>query len=77
MADLLRDFWHVILSALVGLVFIIRLEGKTKTHDVEIKALKTQRDADQQEARRSREETHQMLRDMNAKLDRLIERNMK
>ena len=77
MGDLIRDFWHVILTGIAAIVFIIRMEGRTSFHGLEIDRLQRQRDSDQAAAQRSRDETHRMLHDMDAKLDRLIERNMK
>ena len=77
MGDLIRDFWHVILTGIAAIVFIIRMEGRTAFHGLEIDRLQRQRDSDQAAAQRSRDETHRMLHDMDAKLDRLIERNMK
>lgn len=77
MAEIVKEYWGIILSAVAALVFIIRMEGRTAVHTVEIDRLQRQRDADMAAAQRSRDETHRMLHDMDAKLDRLIERNLK
>lgn len=77
MAEIIKEYWGIILSAVAALVFIIRMEGRTAVHTVEIDRLQRQRDADMAAAQRSRDETHRMLHDMDAKLDRLIERNLK
>jgi hypothetical protein len=77
MNDILKEFWALIMLAASTLVYVIRAEGKQDFHEKEILRLQHQRDMDQQAAMRSREETHHMLRDMDIKLDRLIERNMK
>ncbi len=85
METLIRDFWHVLLAIAGVIVFAIRHEGKTIFHGAEIKRLqdqrdddlraaKEQRDEDQRAAMLSRGETHQMLRDIATKLDRLVER---
>jgi hypothetical protein len=77
MNDLLKDYWHVVLSVLAAVVFVIRMEGRMSFHGIEIKRLQKQRDDDQNHHQRSRDELHTMLRDMDSKLDRLIERNLK
>ena len=77
MGDLIREFWAIIVGAVAIIVFVIRMEGKTSFHGIELERLQRQRDADMAAAQRSRDETHRMLHDMDAKLDRLIERQMK
>lgn len=77
MGDLIKEFWAVILGAVGVIVFIIRMEQRTSFHGIELERLQRQRDADMAAAQRSRDETHRMLHDMDAKLDRLIERQMK
>jgi len=86
--EILKELWYLLAAGVAMIVFIVRMEGKTSMHGLEIERLQRQRDADQalaQETRkddqaaaqRSRDETHRMLHDMDQKLDRLIERNMK
>jgi len=77
MTELIKDAWEIILAGLAVVVFIIRMEGRTSFHAVELERLQRQRDSDQAAHQRSRDETHRMLHDMDAKLDRLIERNLK
>ena len=77
MTDLIKEFWAIIIGGAAVIVFIIRQEGRTNSHATELGRLQRQRDADQLAAQRSRDETHRMLHDMDAKLDRLIERQMK
>lgn len=77
MTDLIKDAWEFILAAVALIVFFVRMEGRANLHSVEINRLQKQRDTDMEHSLRSREETHKMLGDMNAKLDRLIERNLK
>lgn len=77
MTDLIKDAWEFILTGIAIIIFVIRMEGRANFHGIEITRLQRQRDMDQESAMKSREETHNMLRDMNAKLDRLIERNLK
>jgi len=77
MSDLIKEFWAIILAGVGVVVFIIRMEGRTAFHAIEIQRLQLQRDKDQDAAQRSRDETHRMLHDMDMKLDRLIERQIK
>jgi len=77
MPEIIRDYWHIIGAAIGAVIFVVRMEGRTSFHAVELERLQRQRDADQEAAQRSRDETHRMLHDMNAKLDRLIERQLK
>lgn len=75
--DIFKEYWHLVVAGIGIVVFIVRMEGRTNFHGVELDRLQRQRDADQAAAQRSRDETHRMLHDMDAKLDRLIERQMK
>ena len=77
MFEVIRDYWHIIGAALAGSWFIVRTEDRTAENGREIARLQTQRDADQAAHQRSRDETHGLLRDVNGKLDRLIERMIK
>lgn len=77
MAELIRDFWQIILAVIGALAFAIRTEAKTAEHTRDLIRLQTQRDNDQAAHQRSRDETHGLLRDVNSKLDRLIERMIK
>ena len=75
--EVVLTYWQPFLALVAAIFFIVRLESKTSEHDKELARLQVQRDADQASHQRSRDETHGMLRDMNSKLDRLIERMMK
>lgn len=75
--EIFLTYWQLFLGVFGAVVFVVRTEGKTREHDRELSRLQVQRDADQTAHQRSRDETHGMLRDMNSKLDRLIERMMK
>jgi hypothetical protein len=77
MSDILKEWWHVIAAAVGAVVFIIRMEGRTGQHAIEIARLWKQRDEDQASAQRSRTETHEKLDEVSRKLDRVIERLMK
>lgn len=77
MIETIREFWQIIATALGAAFFIVRMESRTAEHGRELARLQTQRDADQAAHQRSRDETHGLLRDVNSKLDRLIERMIK
>ncbi len=85
MPELLIEFWEVILLIGGALIYAIRQEGKLNTLFMEMDAVKRQRDEDramyqkQREedraaAQKSRDEVHSTLKDVNDKLDRLVER---
>lgn len=75
--EVFLTYWQIVLTFFGAIVFVVRTESKTKEHDRELARLQLQRDADQASHQRSRDETHGVLRDMNSKLDRLIERMIK
>lgn len=75
--DLFNQFWNMITAGILALVFVIRMEMAIRYHTKELERLERQRDKDVEDSRVSRNETHQMLRDMDTKLDRLIERNLR
>lgn len=76
MEVLIREFWEFLVVAAGVIIYAIRLEGKLNVFGVEIDAVKRQREEDKQDAAKSREEVHKMLRDISDKLDRVIERSI-
>lgn len=75
--EVILTYWQILLTFLAAIIFVVRTESRTREHDKDLTRLQVQRDNDQAAHQRSRDETHGMLRDMNSKLDRLIERMMK
>jgi uncharacterized FlaG/YvyC family protein len=75
--NVVLEYWQVFLTLIGSIIFVVRTESKTSALEKEATRLQNQRDADQVAHQRSRDETHGMLRDMNSKLDRLVERMMK
>ena len=77
MGEVLREWWHALVALTAIGVYLLRLEAKTLLQGAEISRLWRQRDEDQASARQSRVEVHEKLDEVNAKLDRLIERLMR
>ena len=77
MADLVREFWGVILSALGFVVWLVRLEGLGKTNAGEIRSLWRQRNEDLESHRRARDETNEVLAEMRADIKTLLARGTK
>ena len=73
--DTIREWWGAIM-ALTGLgVWLVRLEGASKTALREIARLEKQLDADRQAISETRKEQNEMLREMRADIKRLLERS--
>lgn len=75
--DVIREYWNQIAAFGFAFAFIVRMEMALRFQGKELTRLEKQRDKDVEDSRVSRNETHAMLHDMNAKLDRLIERNLR
>ncbi len=77
MADLAREFWGVIVSAIGFVVWLVRLEGLGKSNAGEIRALWRQRNEDLESHRLARDETNRVLAEMRADIKTLLARGMK
>lgn len=77
MPELIQDFWQLLVFLVTSVVYVIRMEGKIGVLVNEIEMLKARSSEDRNDARVSRDEVHRMLKDVNDKLDRLIERQIK
>lgn len=77
MADLVRDFWGVILSMIGGVVWMVRLESLGKQNAGEIRSLWRQRNEDLESHRRARDETNEVLAEMRADIKTLLARASK
>lgn len=77
MPELIQDFWQLLVFLVTSIVYVIRMEGKIGVLVNEIEMLKTRSSEDRNDAKVSRDEVHRMLKDVNDKLDRLIERQIK
>ena len=77
LGDALLGYFPLLMVFTGVVVFAIRTEGKILVLAKEIESLWRQRIADQESAKISREEIHDMLKQISAKLDRLTEKMIK
>ena len=73
--DSIRAWWGAIMAATGLGVWLVRLEGASKTALREISRLEKQLDADRQAISETRKEQNEMLREMRADIKRLLERS--
>lgn len=73
--DPIREWWGAIMAATGLGVWLIRLEGASKTALREVERLEKQLDADRQSSSEARREQNEMLREMRADIKRLLERS--
>ena len=73
--DSIREWWGAIMAAAGLGVWLIRLEGASKTALREVERLEKQLDADRKTSSESRREQNEMLREMRADIKRLLERS--
>lgn len=71
----IREFWSMIVSAVAVVIWLVRLEGKVIAAGREIARLEEQMDEDRKDAKDSRRETHDMLKEVRNDIKRLLERN--
>lgn len=73
--DVIKEWWGAIM-AMTGLgVWLVRLEGSSKTALREISRLEKQMETDREATRANRQEQNDMLREMRGDIKRLLERN--
>ena len=73
--DTIREWWAAIMAATGLGVWLVRLEGSSKTALREIARLEKQLDADRKAISETRKEQNEMLREMRADIKRLLERS--
>ena len=73
--DTIREWWGAIMAATGLGVWLIRLEGASKTALREVERLEKQLDADRRSISETRREQNEMLREMRADIKRLLERS--
>jgi len=73
--DVIKEWWGAIL-AVTGLgVWLVRLEGSSKTALREVARLEKQMEADRTATQANRQEQNDMLREMRGDIKRLLERS--
>ena len=73
--DTVREWWSAIMAATGLGIWLVRLEGSSKTALREVARLEKQLDADRQAISETRKEQNEMLREMRADIKRLLERS--
>ena len=73
--DVIKEWWGAIMAATGLGVWLVRLEGSSKTALREVARLEKQIDDDRKIAFENRKEQNDMLREMRADIKRLLERN--
>lgn len=71
--DVLREWWGLIAAVIGGLLWLSRLEWRGLQNESEIKRLWTQRREDLASAQRARDETNEILREMQRDIKQLLQ----
>lgn len=72
--DMIREWWGAIIAATGFGVWLVRVEGTSKTALREVARLEKQLEADRSAISETRKEQNEMLREMRADIKRLLER---
>jgi hypothetical protein len=72
--DTIREWWGAIMAATGLGVWLVRLEGSSKTALRELARLEKQMETDRRSASENRQEQNDMLREMRADIKRILER---
>ena len=73
--DTIREWWGAIMAATGLGVWLLRLEGTSRTALREVERLEKQLDADRRSISETRRDQNEMLREMRADIKRLLERS--
>ena len=63
-SEVLREYWMIIMGAVGGLVWLVRLESRSLANEKEIRRMGEQRKEDLKNAEKSREDTKEILTEM-------------
>jgi len=72
MADLIREFWVVIVGVLAAVVWLVRLEARGISNAAEVRRLWAQRKEDLDAQREQREEANKMLTEIRSDVKDLL-----
>jgi hypothetical protein len=75
--DILREWWGLVLGAVTGLFWLSRLEWRGLQNEAEIRRLWSQRKEDLASAQRARDETNEILRELQRDIKQLLQRGVK
>lgn len=68
----INEYWSILLGAIGFVVWLVRLEAMTKTNAKELLRLEEQVDRDREDARDSRKETNEILKEVRSDIKVLI-----
>ena len=74
MADLIRDFWGVIIGALAAVVWLVRLESRGISNAAEVRRLWAQRKEDMDAQREQRGEANKMIAEIRSDIKDVLKR---
>ena len=63
-SEIFREFWHIIMAVVAGLVWLVRLESRSLAIEKELERMAKQRIEDLANAEKSREDTKETLHEM-------------
>lgn len=72
MADIIRDFWAVIVGVLAAVVWLVRLEARGISNAAEVRRLWAQRKEDMEVQKEQREEANKMLTEIRSDVKDLL-----
>ena len=70
--EALKEYWAILMGAIGFVAWLVRLEAMTKTNIKEILRLEEQMDRDRSDARDSRKETNDILKEVRSDIKQLI-----
>ena len=75
--DVLREWWGLLMAGIAALFWLSRLEWRGLQNETEIKRLWSQRREDLASAQRARDETNEILREMQRDIKQLLQQGGK
>ena len=72
MMEALKEYWAILMGAIGFVAWLVRLEAMTKTNVKELLRLEEQMDRDRSDARDSRKETNDILKEVRSDIKQLI-----
>ena len=74
MADLIREFWGVIVGALAAIVWLVRLEARGISKAAEVRRLWAQRKEDMDAQKEQRGEANKMIAEIRSDIKDVLRR---
>ena len=74
MADLINDFWGIIIGALTAVVWLVRLEARGISNSAEVRRLWAQRKEDMDAQKEQRGEANKMIAEIRSDIKDVLRR---